>query len=392
VGGPKKKKMSTATNKDEGLRCMEIARRALENGDFDKAVRFADKAFRLYPAPETKDLQAKAQESNGGQNSRKGSSTPSTSQNGPSTVRSRTQHRTDAGTHTSTSSHKPEEDDQKASPEQRTLVATIRSKTCYYEILGVSKTATDDDIKRAYRKLALKLHPDKNKARGADEAFKSVSRAFTCLSDPTKRRHYDVTGTEMGQTTGMARTASNPFGPFAEDEIDPEEIFRMFFGGNPFMGGNTRVYSFGGHPANMYGRPRPGQPVSQENAIFRLLLSLAPIILLVLLQILSRPAPRPFSLQQSRAYPFPVSTAKHRVPFYVANEAEFLTKYPLQSRERSKVEYTIETEWRDVMQQACYQERVLKRRYEYYGHKDRAAAVNLESCNELSQRFGGGIF
>lgn len=386
--------MSTATNKDEGLRCMDIARRALENGDFNKAVRFADKAFRLYPAPETRQLQAKAQRLTQHREASSTTSTTSDSPNGPSSARSPTHRRRVRAAQTHTSSQKPDEggDDHKATQEQRTLVATIRSKTCYYEILGVSKTATDDDIKRSYRKLALKLHPDKNKARGADEAFKAVSRAFTCLSDPTKRRHYDVTGSEIGSTSGINRSAASPFGThFAEDEIDPEEIFRMFFGGNPFMGGTTRVYSFGGGA----GRPRQqGQQhhVSQENAILRLLLSFAPIILLVLLQILSRPAPRPFSLQQSRAYPFPVSTAKHQVPFYVANEADFITKYPLQSRERSKVEYTIETEWRDAMQQACYQERVLKRRYEYYGHKDRAAAVSLESCNELSRRFGGGIF
>lgn len=51
-------------------------------------------------------------------------------------------------------------------------MARIRRTACYYELLGIARRATDDDIKRAYRKLALKLHPDKNQARGADEAFK----------------------------------------------------------------------------------------------------------------------------------------------------------------------------------------------------------------------------
>lgn len=62
-----------------------------------------------------------------------------------------------------------------ATPEQRQLVTRIRSTKCYYEILSISKEASDDDIKKSYRKLALKLHPDKNCADGADEAFKGMS-------------------------------------------------------------------------------------------------------------------------------------------------------------------------------------------------------------------------
>ena len=53
-------------------------------------------------------------------------------------------------------------------------VRNIRKTKDFYEILGIPKTASDDDIKRAYRKLALKLHPDKNQAKGADEAFKGI--------------------------------------------------------------------------------------------------------------------------------------------------------------------------------------------------------------------------
>ena len=53
-------------------------------------------------------------------------------------------------------------------------VNRIRKTKDFYDVLGISKSATDDDIKRAYRKLALKLHPDKNQAKGADEAFKGA--------------------------------------------------------------------------------------------------------------------------------------------------------------------------------------------------------------------------
>jgi DnaJ-class molecular chaperone len=62
--------------------------------------------------------------------------------------------------------------------------------------LGIQKGATDDELKRAYKKLALKFHPDKNRAPQATDAFKKIATAFACLSDPQKRRIYDEHGTE----------------------------------------------------------------------------------------------------------------------------------------------------------------------------------------------------
>lgn len=94
-------------------------------------------------------------------------------------------------------------------------------ETKFYDALGVEPTASDDEIKRAYRKLALKYHPDKNKDPGAQEKFKEVSVAYECLSDPEKRRMYDQFGE---QAAGM------------EGGVDPSDIFASFFGG----GGRAR--------------------------------------------------------------------------------------------------------------------------------------------------------
>ena len=93
------------------------------------------------------------------------------------------------------------------------------TKRDYYEVLGVSKDATEKDIKKAYRKLAFKWHPDKNpdNKKEAEEKFKEVNEAYSVLSDPEKRRQYDMGGFDF---------ESFGFG----DGFDPMEIFKSFFG------------------------------------------------------------------------------------------------------------------------------------------------------------------
>ena len=114
----------------------------------------------------------------------------------------------------------------------------------YYKILGLSKGASDDDIKKAYRKLALKYHPDKNKDPSAEEKFKEVAEAYEILSDAKKKEIFDRYGEEglkMG-AGGAGPSASSSGGPtpggFQSSYTwsgDPNETFRMFFGNsNPF--------------------------------------------------------------------------------------------------------------------------------------------------------------
>lgn len=111
----------------------------------------------------------------------------------------------------------------------------------YYAILGVNKGASDDDLKRAYRKLALKYHPDKNKAAGAEEKFKEIGEAYDVLSDPKKRQIYDQFGEEglkggAGNGGGGSSTSHPGFEGFTYTyHGDPRQTFSQFFGtSNPF--------------------------------------------------------------------------------------------------------------------------------------------------------------
>jgi molecular chaperone DnaJ len=96
----------------------------------------------------------------------------------------------------------------------------MSSKRDYYDVLGVSKAASKEEIKNAYRKLALQYHPDRNKAAGSEERFKEISEAYAVLSDDEKRKRYD--------TYGHVGTEE----VFRGSEANFEEIFRdMGFGG-----------------------------------------------------------------------------------------------------------------------------------------------------------------
>lgn len=127
----------------------------------------------------------------------------------------------------------------------------------YYEVLGISKNATPDEIKTAYRKQALKWHPDRNKLPEATEKFKEINKAFEVLSDQKKKEIYDQYGHEAFEKGGAPYGHAYRQGPFTytytnfggesspsedyEGFSDPFEIFEQFFGfRSPFSGRSTR--------------------------------------------------------------------------------------------------------------------------------------------------------
>ena len=127
---------------------------------------------------------------------------------------------------------------------------SANKKTCAYKSLGVAKDATDKEIKKAYRKLAMKWHPDKN--QGNEEAttkFQEIGCAYEVLSDPQKRQQYDQFGwTDMDSGAG-----------------NPTDIFNMFFG-NGGMGGMGGFANHFGHQRQSPTRQKP-QPVRVETKV-----------------------------------------------------------------------------------------------------------------------------
>jgi molecular chaperone DnaJ len=119
------------------------------------------------------------------------------------------------------------------------------SKRDFYDILGVNRDASDDDIKKAYRKLAMKYHPDRNPdSKEAEEKFKEAKEAYEILSEPEKRRAYDAYGhagvnPQMGGGAGPGGFGAEGMGGFSEAFGD---IFGEIFGGGRGRGGGQQVY------------------------------------------------------------------------------------------------------------------------------------------------------
>src|SRR5438045_4365791 len=118
------------------------------------------------------------------------------------------------------------------------------SKRDYYEILGVNKTASADEIKKAYRKVAMQFHPDRNPGdKGAEEKFKEAAEAYEVLSDADKRSQYDRFGHAgvSGNGRGHYSNMEDIFSQFGD--IFGEDIFGSFFGAG---GGGGRRGGGGG--------------------------------------------------------------------------------------------------------------------------------------------------
>jgi len=293
-------------------------------------------------------------------------------------------------------------------------------KNDYYAVLTVSRTATENEIKKAYRKLAVKIHPDKCQGTGAEEAFKIVSKAFACLSDAEKRAAYDRYGSEegpQGMAAGMRRRhagqAHSPFGGF-EDDIDPREIFNMFFGGG--MPG-VRFQTFGGNGFHTHGfhshreqRARQQQrqrdnrsnnssrrqyhqsePEHLASTFARNFMQMIPILLFLFLWAFS-PAPEVhyqlFPDSPNSGYQTKLQTKKLDVPYYVKSKAHFDKSFTPGTFNRQRMEQTIERDYKGMLENSCLFERGTKERMlRSYSRdqREKGKVYEMRHCNELKK-------
>lgn len=135
----------------------------------------------------------------------------------------------------------------------------------YYSLLGIERQASEDQIKKAYRKMAMKYHPDRNKDNPkAEDQFKKVSEAYAVLSDAEKRRQYDRFGAD-----GFKQKFSQEdiFRNFNSDEIFQNFGFRPGKGGDPFQGIHEMFSGGGGHGqsfGDIFGGQQGGRPRPQK--------------------------------------------------------------------------------------------------------------------------------
>lgn len=277
-------------NKEQAERCRDMGAEALRQGDLPRAIKFLQKSLKLYPIPGVEALlsQAKAQQQ----------STSSARKNNSTTAAdSETSQHSSGGSRPVSKEGMNGADGRAYSEEQVKIVEEVlRSKQggrgAHYRVLKLNQGCSEAEIKKAYRKLSLKVHPDKNSAPNADEAFKAVGLAYATLSDPQKRAIYDRYGEEDPDNRGAARPGGMNMRHGGQD-VSPEEIFNMFFGGGmPGMhrgGPGFHVYTSGFGPGGMHFRAAgPRRQQQQEEREDRqapfvsLLFQFMPLLLILL--------------------------------------------------------------------------------------------------------------
>ncbi|XP_049576663.1 dnaJ homolog subfamily B member 14 [Syngnathus scovelli] len=370
-------------NRDEAEKCVNIASKAIEAGDKEKALKFLHKAEKLFPTARAKALldaitRNGSSAANGAHRRRPAHNSED---GGAQAMRARAE---------STGA----ESSKVFTQEQVEGVQRIKRCKDYYEVLGVTKEANEDELKKAYRKLALKFHPDKNHAPGATDAFKKIGNAYAVLSNPAKRRQYDVTGSEEPSGAGHAHGGANGFDFHRgfEADITPEDLFNMFFGGG-FPSSSAQTFTNGRTNYSHHGDYRQERTDERGDGGFSMLIQLMPIVVLILVSILSQMmvSPPPYSLysRPSTSQTVKRQTENLHVNYYVTRDfkSEYKTAAALQQIEKS-----VEEDYVTNVKNSCWKERQTKTELLYAAKvyrdermRKKAELMTMENCKELER-------
>jgi len=342
-------------NKDEALRCLQISKKYHREGNYEKALKFAKKSISLY---ETSQGQQWLEELKSNKDSGASGASGSASEG----IRNR---KKPEKTSSTSEENKPGLQNKSYTKEQIAEVEKIKNCKDYYELFGISKDASESELKKAYRKLALKYHPDKNSAPGADEAFKVIGHAFQVLSDPEKKRQYDLYGPEMEKIP--QRPSSSPGGGYGragqyyyyENELTPEEIFRMMFGDFAFADAPRNQHFFYQRPQRQFYRQQQQQQQRDGgSSILYTFLQILPLLLLIFISLPSFTGPSypGYSFTQTRQFSKEAKTYRHDVPYYY-DPGDYKFDNSNQFR---KFEESIEEQYRDILFRQCQNERRIK--------------------------------
>ncbi|EER00457.1 molecular chaperone DnaJ, putative [Perkinsus marinus ATCC 50983] len=373
-------------NRDEAKRCRDIGMNALKSGDRDKCIRFLEKSLRMYDDPHTHSLLEKVRtdgkDSSDAETSTKSSDASKTTTASPPGVR----HRKGAEPTRSGDKARTNKDGKSYTDDQNRLVQRVLRTQDYYQILQIDKNDGSNDVdakvKKAYRKLALKLHPDKNSAPGAEEAFKKVSKAFQCLSDEGKRRTYDRTGRDPEQSASSSGSSGRP-----DDFMTAQDIFDAFFGvprqNSPFYAQHAQHHQ---------------QQYHQNNTNSFNILQFLPLIMLLVVTLLanfntnssySHQRPK-FSFTPTKSYTVQESTPDMHIQYYVP--PSHAAKYPAGSTERQRFDTTVETSYVNNLLADCdFEERSMVRniqlakRHRSVEQLEQAKNTPRPSCDKLNR-------
>ncbi|KAJ1424575.1 DnaJ domain-containing protein [Ochromonadaceae sp. CCMP2298] len=290
----------SVANQGEAENCRDLAKSFMAKGEYAKASRFFEKSLRLFPLPGVKALMEKADllASQPAPSSSSSSSSSSRAGHGSANSSSNSNGNANSSGGANGRPYTPEQ-------EAQAKKVLAYSKKSHYQVLGLERSASSADIKKAYRKLALRLHPDKCSAPSAEAAFKAVSTAFDTLSDAPKRDLYDQVGhdnaeEQMRQGGGMGGGGGGGMHGFRGfhthgnmHEVSPEDLFNMFFSGQGSRGRGFRPQQR--QPQQQ--QQQQGQGDTQQGSFFTLF-QLLPVLLMLFMSLssFSSPSSPAFSL------------------------------------------------------------------------------------------------